>query len=76
MNTGQTITENISYQELNLLEKLRVLPPDRVHEVEDFIDFLRMTDEDKRLSRAASKLSENSFAAVWDNSEDSVYDQL
>jgi hypothetical protein len=75
MNTAQN-TENISHQELTLLEKLRVLPPDRVHEVEDFVDFLRLADEDRRLIREAAKLSENAFSTVWDNQEDAVYDRL
>lgn len=75
MNTGQN-TENISGQELTLLEKLRVLSPDRVREVEDFVDFLRLADEDRRLIREASKLSENAFSTVWDNPEDAAYDQL
>ena len=64
MNTGQNT------------EKIRVLPPDRVHEVEDFVDFLRLADEDRRLIREAAKLSENTFSAVWDNPEDAVYDRL
>jgi hypothetical protein len=75
MNTGQN-SGNISYNELALIEKIRVLPPDRVHEVEDFVDFLRLADEDRRLIREAAKLSENAFSAVWDNPEDAVYDRL
>jgi hypothetical protein len=45
-------------------------------EVEDFIDFLRQSDEDKRLRRATAKLSEEAFGKVWDNPEDSEYDRL
>jgi hypothetical protein len=31
---------------------------------------------DRPLTRAASKLSEKSFAKVWDNPEDAIYDKL
>lgn len=75
MNTAQN-TVNISHRELTLLEKLRVLPPDRFHEVEDFVDFLRLADKDRRLIREAAKLSENAFSAVWDNPADAAYDRL
>ena len=59
-----------------LIEKIKQLPPQRVAEVEDFVDFLRARDGEQRLTHAASKVSESSFAAVWDNDEDAVYDQL
>ncbi|MDT7541779.1 MAG: hypothetical protein QOE33_1683 [Acidobacteriota bacterium] len=58
-----------------LIEKLRSLPPERIAEVEDFIDFIAQRDE-RLLVHAAAKLSEESFRLVWDNEEDSVYDQL
>jgi hypothetical protein len=58
-----------------LIEKIKSLPPERVAEVEDFVDFIAQRDE-RRLVQAAAKLSEESFRQVWDNEEDSVYDQL
>ncbi len=58
-----------------LIEKISQLPPQRLAEVEDFVDFLRARIEDERFVGAASKMSEASFAAVWDNDEDAVYDQ-
>jgi len=60
----------------NLLEKIRSLPSEKVAEVEDFIDFLRQRDEDRRLTQAATRLSEDAFRKVWGNDEDAVYDQL
>ena len=60
----------------NLLEKIRSLPSEKIAEVEDFIDFLRQRDEDRRLTQAATRLSEDAFRKVWDNDEDAVYDQL
>jgi len=59
-----------------LIEKLKQLPPNKVAEVEDFVDFLRTREDDRRLTRVASKAAEASFAKVWDNDEDAVYDWL
>jgi len=35
-----------------------------------------MLDEDKDLVKSTTKLSEKSFEKVWDNDEDSIYDEL
>ncbi len=59
-----------------LISKIRVLPPERLMEVEDFIDFLRQSGGDRRLRQAATKLSEDAFSTVWDNLEDAEYDRL
>ena len=59
-----------------LIEKIRKLPPQRLAEVEDFVDFLRSREDEQRLTQAAAKASETSFAAVWDNDEDAAYDRL
>jgi len=59
-----------------LIEKIRSLPPNRVTEVEDFVDFLHQRNEDRRLTQAAAKLSEKAFQEVWDNTEDAEYDLL
>jgi len=60
----------------SLIDKIRALPPEKVAEVEDFVDFLRQRSLDRQLVAAAAKLSEPSLAAVWDNPEDAVYDRL
>jgi hypothetical protein len=64
--------------EQRLLEKIRKLPSERAIEVEDFIDFLyqRETESDDSLVHAATKMSENSFSKIWNNSEDAQYDTL
>ena len=64
--------------EKRLLDKIRKLTSDKITEVEDFIDFLyqRQTDSDQHLVMAATKLSEASFSKVWDNPEDTEYDNL
>jgi hypothetical protein len=58
-----------------LLEKIKSLPPERLAEVEDFVDFLAHRD-DRRLAQAAARMSEDSFREVWDNEEDAAYDRL
>ena len=62
--------------EEELLAKIRRLAPERVAEVEDFVDFLRLRDEEQQLTRAASQLSEEAFAKAWDHPDDADYDRL
>jgi hypothetical protein len=59
-----------------LIEKIRKLPAEKQAEVEDFVDFLNLRDEDRRLTRSAARISEEAFRQVWDNEADSAYDQL
>ena len=59
-----------------MLEKLEHLSPERLAEVEDFIDFLRQRDQDKRLRQEYVQASENAFNQVWDNDDDAIYDSL
>ncbi len=60
----------------SLIDKIRSLPPEKLAEVEDFVDFLKMRDEDRLVTHAATKLSEGSFRQVWDNPDDAEYDRL
>jgi hypothetical protein len=59
-----------------LFEKIKSLPPDKLAEVEDFVDFLRQRGDDRRLAHAATKLSQDAFRRVWDNPDDADYDRL
>ncbi|MHC4898207.1 MAG: toxin-antitoxin system, antitoxin component, Xre family protein [Planctomycetota bacterium] len=59
-----------------LLEKIRSLPPEKAAEVADFVDFLSQRESDRRLARAASRVSEKAFERVWDNPDDADYDRL
>ena len=43
----------------DLLEKILSLPPEKLAEVEDFVDFLRERSGDSGLARAATRLSED-----------------
>ena len=56
--------------------KLQTLTPNRVDEVEDFIDFLSRRDSDRRLTQAAMVASESVLNVVWDNEDDAEYDKL
>ncbi len=66
----------MSATEQVLIEKIRQLPPQRLAEVEDFVDFLHMREKEQRLTQAAAQASEASFAAVWNNDDDAAYDRL
>lgn len=61
---------------LTLIKKIEALPAEKINEVEDFVEFLGHKGTDRQLTRAAAKLSEKSFAKVWDNPEDAIYDKL
>jgi hypothetical protein len=74
-HTGQNLRHG-DYQEAALIEKIRALPPERVHEVEDFVDFLQLRDEDRQLLRESARLSEKAFFDTWDNPGDADYDRL
>ena len=65
-----------SQNEQAILEKLKGLPPERIAEVEDFVDFLRTRDTERRLTSTATKASEPAFKKIWDNPDDAAYDQL
>ena len=59
-----------------LFNKIKQLPPQRMAEVEDFVDFLHAREDEQRLTRAAAKASVASFAHAWDNDEDAAYDRM
>jgi len=63
-------------REIMLIEELKDLPPEKLGEVEDFVDFLRERDETRKFTHASALLSESAFAKVWDNESDAVYDRL
>ena len=59
-----------------VVHKLQTLSPERIGEVEDFIDFLRQRDGDRNLTWAAMAASESALEAIWDNPDDAEYDRL
>lgn len=60
----------------HMLQKLKTLPPARVAEVEDFIDFLQARDSDRGLIQAAMTITEPVLTTIWDNADDAAYDRL
>jgi hypothetical protein len=62
-------------REAALIRKIRSLPPEKVAQVEDFVEFLAQRD-DRQLSRAAATLAQKAFRKVWNNPADAAYDRL
>jgi hypothetical protein len=60
----------------DLLDKIRALPEDKIAEVADFVEFLRLRAEEQQAAAAVTRLSEQAFAKVWDNPDDAEYDKL
>ncbi len=58
-----------------LIRKIRGLPPEKVAEVENFVEFLAQR-ADRQLTYAAASLAEKSFRKVWDNPTDAAHDRL
>lgn len=59
-----------------LIAKIEALSAERLAEVEDFVDFLALRDQERALTRAAAAASAPAFAAIWNNPDDDVYDTL
>ncbi|HCE10801.1 MAG TPA: toxin-antitoxin system, antitoxin component, Xre family protein [Oxalobacteraceae bacterium] len=59
-----------------LIEKIQALPPERLAEVDDFVDFLRLRERERSLTSMAAQASVPAFAQVWDNPDDEAYDAL
>ena len=59
-----------------LIKKIKSLPPDKLAEVVDFVDFLRQRGDDRRIANGMPKLAEDAFRKVWDNPDDADYDRL
>jgi hypothetical protein len=60
----------------NIVEKIQSLSSEQLTEVEDFVEFIRLRGQERALTRSASAASVPAFTAIWDNSEDDVYDAL
>jgi hypothetical protein len=60
----------------NLIDKIQALPPDRIAEIEDFVEFIRLREQERTLTRAAAAASNTAFGAIWSNPDDDAYDAL
>jgi hypothetical protein len=61
-------------REAALIRKIRSLPPEKVAQIEDFVEFL--AQRDRQLTQAAARLAEKAFRKVWANPADAAYDRL
>jgi len=59
-----------------LIDKIRTLSAERLGEVEDFVDFIRLRELERGLACAAAATSAPAFAAIWNNPDDDAYDAL
>ncbi|MBI2398093.1 MAG: toxin-antitoxin system, antitoxin component, Xre family protein [Xanthomonadales bacterium] len=60
----------------HLAERLAQLPPERIAEVVDFVDFIAGREQERSITRAAQTASETTLAAIWNNDSDAAYDRL
>jgi hypothetical protein len=59
-----------------LIKKIKALPAERIAEVEDFVDFISLREQERALTRAAAAAGAPAFAAIWNNPDDDAYDSL
>jgi hypothetical protein len=66
---------NMPADSKTLIEKIEALPAERIAEIEDFLDFISLREQERTLTAAAAA-SAPAFAAVWSNPEDDIRDAL
>ncbi|MET3120911.1 hypothetical protein AAKU67_000491 [Oxalobacteraceae bacterium GrIS 2.11] len=59
-----------------LLEKIQSLSAERIAQVDDFVDFLRLKEQERSLTRLSAEISAPVFTAIWDNPDDEAYNAL
>lgn len=59
-----------------LIEKIQALPAERIAEIEDFVDFVRLREQERAVTRAAAATSASAFATIWSNPDDDAYDAI
>ena len=59
-----------------LIVKIEALPAERIAEVEDFVDFIRLREQERMFIQAAAATSAPAFAAIWNNADDDVYNDI
>jgi hypothetical protein len=59
-----------------LIDKIQALPAERIAEVEDFVNFIWLREQERLLTRAAAAASAPAFAGIWNNPDDDAYDAL
>jgi hypothetical protein len=69
-------TTDLPVDSKTLIEKIAALPAERIAEIGDCVDFIRLRAQERALTRAAAAASAPALAAIWSNPEDDVYDAL
>jgi hypothetical protein len=59
-----------------LTGKIQALPPERITDVANFVDFIAARERESLFIRAATAVSAPAFAVVWNSPDDDVYDAL
>ena len=59
-----------------VFHKLEQLPPERIAEVADFVDFLAQREGEKHDAAVITQLSGPALEKIWDNPDDAEYDKL
>jgi hypothetical protein len=57
-----------------LIEKIETLSAERRAQVEDFVDFLRMREQDRLPTGAAATSYPSALDRIWNNPDDDIYD--
>jgi hypothetical protein len=57
-----------------LFNKIQALPADRIAEIDDFVTFIMLREQERSIARAAAVASAPAFEAIWSNPEDDAYD--
>lgn len=60
----------------HIAEKLARLPPERLAEIVDFVDFIAAREHDRALVHAAQTASQATLEKLWNNEADAAYDRL
>lgn len=76
MDLKVNLMTDATLETLELVEKIQSLPLLKRSQVEKYVDFLLARLADRSIVTATATLLEPSFAAVWDNEDDAVYDTL
>jgi hypothetical protein len=61
---------------MTIEEKINILPPRAIEEVNDFIDFLIEKYQKEDEKQWLVKMSEKSLDKIWNNPEDDIYNEL
>ncbi len=75
-NGGERIMKSVQLSSEQICHRLGQLPPERIAEVADFVDFLAQRERDKRDHTAITQLSEPALEKIWGNQDDAEYDKL